>query len=49
MYKFLENARTFFDGRKNIIEAFEEGIFLISKEVLQKNQTEKQAEKQAEK
>ena len=46
--KVLENARNFFDGRKKIMEAFEEGICSMSKEVLHKNQIEKQAEKQAE-
>ena len=37
-----------FFKKKKIIEAFEESIFSMSKEVLHKNQIEKQVEKQTE-
>ena len=47
--KVLENARNFFDGRKKIIDPFEDGILQMPEKVLYKNQAEKQAEEQAEK
>ena len=48
-FKVPKNATNFFDGRKKIIVTFEEGIFLMSEKVLNKNQIEKQAEKQVKK
>ena len=46
--RFLKMQKKKFDGRKNIVEAFEEGIFPMSEKVFHKKQIEKQAEKQVE-